>query len=197
MSNKALLNIQHYISMESWLQSSAHTWVSCWCQLDSWTAGERGRGCWETKAAAATTPAGRHLEDNITKHTSLWGTSNRCAFYFTDSVSIFLHQRQADAIKLIKWPHWPRLCRWTGLWDRKGSGRDVSCVSPGLPLDVAFSLPSLRFFTGVALDGTLALKISLVMKPFPVGEGEPLPLPWCKWARLFSALGLRGQRMGH
>lgn len=102
MSNTALFNIQQHISMESWLQSSAHTWVWWWCQLDSWTAGERGRGCWETKAAAATTPAGRHLGDNITKHTSLWGTSNRCAFYFIDNVSIFLHQRQADAIKLIK-----------------------------------------------------------------------------------------------
>lgn len=71
MSNTALLYIKHHISMESWLQWSAHTWVLCWCQLDSWTAGERVPGCWETKAAAATTPAGRHLEDNITKHTSL------------------------------------------------------------------------------------------------------------------------------
>lgn len=40
------------------------TWMSGGCQSDSLTAGERGRGCWETKAAAATTRAERHLEDD-------------------------------------------------------------------------------------------------------------------------------------
>lgn len=40
------------------------TWLSGGCRSDSLTAGERGRGCWETKTAAATTRAERHLEDD-------------------------------------------------------------------------------------------------------------------------------------
>lgn len=77
---------------------------------------------------------------------------------------------------------------------RKGSGLDESCVSPDVLLDVDFSLPSFRFLPGVALDGTLAPNISLVMKPFPVDDGELLlPLPGCPWPILLSTLGLRAE----
>lgn len=71
----------------------------------------------------------------------------------------------------------PRCCRCAGLTDRKGSRRDASSLSLDLLLDDPLSPPSLRVFTGVILGGTLAPNISLVMKPFPVGEDELLPLP--------------------
>lgn len=94
----------------------------------------------------------------------------------------------------------PLLCRGRGVLDRKGSGWDESCVSPDVLLDVAFSLPSLRFFPGVALDGTLAPNISFVMKPFPVEDGELLLLllllPGFKWPILLSTLGLRAEIEG-
>lgn len=82
--------------------------------------------------------------------------------------------------------------------DRKGSGLDESCASPDVLLDVAFSLPSLRFFAGVALDGTPAANISLVIKPFPVEDGElllllPPPLPRRTLAILLSTFGLRAE----
>lgn len=89
----------------------------------------------------------------------------------------------------------PLLCIVRGVLDRKGSGRDESWVSPDVLLDVCFSLPSFRFFTGVALDGTLAPKISLVMKPFPVEDGELL-LPRVTWPMLLSTLGLRAKTKG-
>lgn len=68
-------------------------------------------------------------------------------------------------------------------------------MSPDVLPDVPFSLTSFRFFTGVALDGTLAAKISLVMKPFPVEDGEPLLplLPGCTRATLLRTLGLRAE----
>lgn len=82
--------------------------------------------------------------------------------------------------------------------DRKGSGWDESCASPDVLLGVAFSLPSFRFFTGVALDGTLAPNISFVMKPFPVEDGELLLLllPGCTRPILLSTLGLRAEIEG-
>lgn len=76
--------------------------------------------------------------------------------------------------------------------DRKGSGLDESCASPDVLLDVTFSLPSFRFFAGVALDGTPAPNISLVIKPFPVEDGELLLL-----AILLSTLGLRAETETH
>lgn len=79
---------------------------------------------------------------------------------------------------------------------RKGSGRDESCISPEVLLDVTFSLPSFRFFTEVALDITLAPNISLVIKPFPFGDGVLLLLPERTWARLFRTLGLRAETEG-
>lgn len=91
----------------------------------------------------------------------------------------------------------PLLCRGRGVLDRKGSGRDESCLSPDVLRDVAFSLPSFRFFTGVALDGTLAPNISFVMKPFPVDDGELLLLPpACTGPILLSTLGLRAEIEG-
>lgn len=55
---------------------SAFTWMPGGYQSDSWTASETGQGCWETKAAAATTRAGLHLE-NTTEHTQTSSIINK------------------------------------------------------------------------------------------------------------------------
>lgn len=137
--------------------------------------------------------------NNVFKICSIWVV--RADIQWEWNIGIFIEQFPVKIVpslfQTLWWSStadgrtdWPRCCRCTGLCVRKGSGRDVSCLSPGLLLDDPLSTPSLRLFTGVVLKGRWALNVSLVMKPFPVGEDELLPLPWCSWARLLSTLGL-------
>ena len=88
--------------------------------------------------------------------------------------------RSAARRRSLSWNTHSCQSKCLGLW----TSAPPPCDSPSL-------LVFICVFTGVTLVGSWAPNVSLVMKPFPAGEEELLPLPWCDWARELRTLGLR------